>query len=128
MEQPYIPIQFWHDQSRIILFTPFIGGQGQHIEQKIHLDFSFETLLVKDPIQKPIDNNTECPITYEPIQYGDQYFQCKTCKYNFSTALLNKKNNISCPMCRSDFQCLVKYINKTPEDTISSSASDTQNS
>lgn len=61
--------------------------------------------------------NDECPITYDPIHYGDSYLCCGECKYNFSEqAILKHLNgnslNKECPMCRSHWKDYCRYINK----------------
>lgn len=69
-------------------------------------------------ILKPIDKskNSECPITFEPIKYGDTYLTCSKCKYNFGekdimTHLNTSYNNV-CPMCRSTWDDYSVYVNK----------------
>lgn len=69
-------------------------------------------------ILKPIDKskNSECPITFEPIKYGDTYLTCSKCKYNFGEkdimTHLNKSYNNVCPMCRSTWDDYSVYVNK----------------
>jgi hypothetical protein len=67
-------------------------------------------------IEKHIDKNrnTECPITYDDIKFGDAYMTCSDCKYNFSeTAIMKHLNEKQiCPMCRCDWKDTCKYINK----------------
>ncbi len=49
------------------------------------------------------DKNIECPISYEVIKYGNKYYKCKCCKYNFddnSIQLINNKD--TCPMCKTN--------------------------
>lgn len=64
--------------------------------------------------------NTECPITYEPIKYGDIYKTCGNCEWNFSNEILeemfNKTCNRKCPMCRGNWYIssnIKTYINKS---------------
>ena len=48
------------------------------------------------------DKNTECPISFEIIKYGDKYYKCKCCKHNFddnSIKHITDKN--MCPVCRT---------------------------
>lgn len=61
-----------------------------------------------------IDKNTECPISYEEIKYGDKYFICTNCKYNFieQAILTHLTRNKLCPMCRSTWSDYCVYINK----------------
>ena len=64
-------------------------------------------------IQKDIDKNIECPISYEIINHSDKYVQCSTCNYNISLdsfkQILEKK--YECPMCRSTWTNEIIYIN-----------------
>lgn len=88
---------------------------------------SMEIKIRKKPVEfkevksKLIDKskNIECPITYEPIKYGDAYATCSECKYNFGEeAILKHLNNCSdkiCPMCRSNWVDYCKYVNKDEE-------------
>lgn len=78
----------------------------------------FEPFKQSKTIEKTIDKarNTECPITYEDIKFGDAYMTCGECKYNFSEEAIMKHLNEkrSCPMCRCDWQDACKYINIIP--------------
>jgi hypothetical protein len=78
-----------------------------------------ETVKFTDTKEKPIDEgrNTECPITYDEIKYGDSYLSCDECKYNFSESAILKHLNSSndkkiCPMCRDEWKNFCRYINK----------------
>lgn len=59
--------------------------------------------------------NTDCPITYNPINTGDEYCVCSTCKYNFSkTAFIDTcvySNKYKCPICRSQWTDWTIYTN-----------------
>jgi len=76
------------------------------------------TVKFTDTKEKLIDEgrNTECPIAYEEIKYGDSYLSCDTCKYNFSESAilkhLNESRKRDCPMCRAEWKNYCKYINK----------------
>ena len=61
--------------------------------------------------------NTECPITYEPIKYGDVYLTCVKCKYNFGKKAINQYFSYcdkipNCPMCREDWLDFCNYVNR----------------
>lgn len=78
-----------------------------------------EPVKITETKEKLIETgkNDECPITYDPINYGDAYLCCSECKYNFSEqAILKHLNGNSmkkeCPMCRSVWKDYCKYINK----------------
>jgi len=78
-----------------------------------------EPVKITETKEKLIETgkNDECPITYDPINYGDAYLCCSECKYNFSEqAILKHLNGNSmkkeCPMCRSEWKDYCKYINK----------------
>lgn len=66
------------------------------------------------------DKNTECPITFEQIKYGDSYLTCKSCNYNFSECAIVKHlnsfsysyNKRTCPMCRSEWTDYCLYVNR----------------
>jgi len=63
--------------------------------------------------------NIECPITFEPIAYGDKYRKCSSCKWNFSNNSIEKfltnsyLKNKKCPMCRCEWYNNIIYINKS---------------
>jgi len=67
---------------------------------------------------KPIEStkNTECPITFQSIEYEKAYLTCGQCKYNFSKKAIMKhlESNQICPMCRADWQDYCCYINRDP--------------
>jgi hypothetical protein len=62
--------------------------------------------------------NTDCPITYNPINKGAEYCTCDTCKYNFSKAAFIDSceyyKNYKCPMCKSPWTDWTIYINVDP--------------
>ena len=77
-----------------------------------------EPVKFTDTKEKHIDEgrNTECPITYDEIKYGDSYLSCDACKYNFSESAilkhLNESGKRDCPMCRAEWKNYCKYVNK----------------
>lgn len=86
----------------------------QHIEKQ---DTPLTKLLncLGKPIMQELEPeaNAECPITYEEIKENDIYFQCSSCKYNFSEKAIIKslKQKLSCPMCRAKWNNFDRYKN-----------------
>ena len=65
------------------------------------------------------DRNKECPVTMEPINYGDIYCKCAECKYNFSEVVIaNIEKTKNCPMCRTEWSDFTHYKNENFEDEI----------
>jgi hypothetical protein len=49
------------------------------------------------------DQNVECPIAYSIIEYGDKYYRCTQCKYNFSYESIRYTNTLyACPLCKKN--------------------------
>jgi hypothetical protein len=118
-------IHFQHIRTsgRIIQLSNGIPPYNQVDDVIIHRSiFPFKTKFDPEPfkqsktIEKHIDKNrnTECPITYDDIKFGDAYMTCSDCKYNFSeTAIMKHLNEKqTCPMCRCNWKDTCKYINK----------------
>jgi hypothetical protein len=57
--------------------------------------------------------NSECPITYNTIEYGNFYVSCVQCRYNFSEVGMVRHliRNNSCPMCRSEWKHKYGFVN-----------------
>jgi hypothetical protein len=98
------------------LGIPFSTLFRTRILHRFRTRFEPEPFKQSKTIEKHIDKNrnTECPITYDDIKFGDAYMSCSDCKYNFSeTAIMKHLNEKKiCPMCRCDWKDTCKYINK----------------
>ena len=55
-----------------------------------------------------------CPIEYTNINIDDKYQHCNICKHNFCNESILKwlNTNNTCPMCRSEWNESIIYINK----------------
>lgn len=66
------------------------------------------------------DKNNYCPITYEPLKWGDLYRRCTLCKYNFSQKAIDTHLSVKkwCPMCKAEWKEYVVFINKVNIDAL----------
>jgi hypothetical protein len=91
--------------------------EDQYNSPHIQLDNIYYYYFIT--MKKLITNkNNECPISFDLINKGDKYYQCNTCKYNFSAEMFeytsnikNTYDNLSCPMCKSVWTNNCIYIN-----------------
>jgi len=87
---------------------------------------SYEPIINKEQnkiLDETKTKNIECPITYDIIQYGDEYSTCDGCKYNFKYEAIaqhlevcSEKANYDCPMCRNEWTNKYKYVNKLSKE------------
>jgi hypothetical protein len=75
----------------------------------------YKKLVYEDNIKSKsitkFDRNTECPISFDPINKGDKYYQCVKCKYNFLAEAFKFANNNKCPMCKCEWTSKLVYVN-----------------
>lgn len=94
------------------------GNQDVDVDFDANVDVDFDRHKIKSIEHKLIctENDNTCPITYNDIEYGDDYTTCNKCNKNFNFDALNKwrRTMNNCPMCREFWTNNVHYKNSKP--------------
>jgi hypothetical protein len=82
------------------------GGQDVYLTSNPQISF-FKFYNKKIEVEVKIrlidsnDKNIECPISYNNISYGNKYYKCIQCQYNFDYESFQVSGvTDKCPLCR----------------------------